>query len=398
MSGAIRTKERCPVCAQPYGEKFECPAHYTFPTRFYIDLSWKGKRLKIYSDRQGDPLDSFRRAVKLQTEIDDEIKAHVFDPLKYLNQEKQNFYTQALLSRFQDAKTPTLAPSYQNDYRRMITEASGFFLKKDARELRKLDLINYQNHLKAKGIQGKYQKNYLDLFKTFLRWCKADLEILDVVPSFPPVQVQARPFRWLGREDQIKIFQDLPAEDRPIISFLMLHGCRPAEARALRIGDLDLKNRTVTISSTFSRTVLREQRKGRGAQPMTIPIHPECYDFIAGRARLALPSAFVFINPRSNKPYGSKALERVWRRLRVKAELPANLRLYDATRHSVATQLRLAGVPLADIKDQLGHSDIRTTMRYAHGDIEKLRENLEKLSLVLIRPQTGPEEKTAGKS
>jgi len=67
--------------------------------------------------------------------------------------------------------------------------------------------------------------------------------------------------------------------------------------------------------------------------------------------------------------------------MRVRAELSPDLRLYDATRHSVATQLRLAGVPLPDIKDQLGHSDIRTTMKYAHGNLEALRSNLDKLSL-----------------
>jgi len=80
--------------------------------------------------------------------------------------------------------------------------------------------------------------------------------------------------------------------------------------------------------------------------------------------------------------------------MRVRAKLSPDLRLYDATRHSVATQLRLAGVPLPDIKDQLGHSDIRTTMKYAHGDLEKLRGNLEKLSLKKveqIRKEAGVE-------
>jgi integrase len=50
-------------------------------------------------------------------------------------------------------------------------------------------------------------------------------------------------------------------------------------------------------------------------------------------------------------------------------------------RAKLSPELRLAGVPLPDIKDQLGHSDIRTTMKYAHGDLERLRGNLEKLSL-----------------
>ena len=84
--------------------------------------------------------------------------------------------------------------------------------------------------------------------------------------------------------------------------------------------------------------------------------------------------------------------------MRTKAGLSRELRLYGASRHSLAPQLRQAGVSLPDIKDQLGHTDIRTTMKYAHGDIEKLRTNLERLSLRKVerldRPQTGPRGKS----
>lgn len=381
MTGAIRTKERCPICGKAFGSTFICNPHKTIPTRFYIDLSWQGTRIKIYSDKHGDPLDSYRRALALHTDIDEEIKEHCFDPLKYLRQEKEQFWAVNLFARFLDAKIASLAPSYQKDYKRMTVEASGFFGKKDVRDLRRLHLVDYQNHLEARGIRAKYQKNYLDQMKTFLRWCRSDLEILDVVPAFPGVQVPEKPYRWLGQEDQINLVAQIPAEDRPIIEFLMLHGCRPAEGRALRVKDVDLKNETVRIVSTFSGRVLREQRKGRGAKPVLLPLHPECMDFIGNRLREALPGAFVFVNPRNHLAYSQDALGRVWRNLRAKAGISADLRLYDATRHSLATQLRLADVPLPDIKDQLGHSDIRTTMRYAHGDLRKLRANLEKLSL-----------------
>jgi len=145
---------------------------------------------------------------------------------------------------------------------------------------------------------------------------------------------------------------------------------------------VDLRQETLTISSTFSGHVLRDQRKGRGALPVTLPIHPEILPYFKARCALSLPGAFVFINPRGyGGPYTERALQKVWSSMRVRAELSPDLRLYDATRHSVATQLRLAGVPLPDIKDQLGHSDIRTTMKYAHGNLEALRSNLDKLSL-----------------
>lgn len=37
-----------------------------------------------------------------------------------------------------------------------------------------------------------------------------------------------------------------------------------------------------------------------------------------------------------------------------------------AMRHSFASQLVIKGVPLRGVKELLGHSDIRQTMRYAH--------------------------------
>ena len=67
--------------------------------------------------------------------------------------------------------------------------------------------------------------------------------------------------------------------------------------------------------------------------------------------------------------------------MREKAAISKELRLYDATRHSVASQLLNAGVSLGKIREVLGHSDIRTTQRYAHGQVESLRADLQKLSL-----------------
>lgn len=46
------------------------------------------------------------------------------------------------------------------------------------------------------------------------------------------------------------------------------------------------------------------------------------------------------------------------------ATLPT-IRIHDM-RHSFASQLVMAGVPLKAVQELLGHADIKMTMRYAH--------------------------------
>ena len=395
MKGAIRTKERCRNCGRKFPATFECPFDKVHPESFYIDLSWNGQRIKVYSDRQGETLDSYRRAFSMLTVINEEIKDGTFDPSRYVRQDRSKFYASKLLDRFLSAKLKGVAPSYRAHYRRMVAVAEAHFGKKDVRDLRKIDLINYKEWIEAtQALSLKTVKNYLAHFKTFLGWCREDLEIINVVPKFPEVKVPIREPKWLIREDQIKLLAFVPEGHRPIIQFLMFHGCRPSEARALKAKDVDVAGRTITISATFSAREYREQRKGQGAKPVIIPIAPECLAYFTERMKDCLPGAWAFTNPKNGRHYTENALRRIWDNVRGHANISPDLRLYDATRHSLASQLRKAGVDLPDIKDQLGHSDIRTTMKYSHGDIEKLRTNLEKLSVnkvvELDRPQSAP--------
>jgi len=176
--------------------------------------------------------------------------------------------------------------------------------------------------------------------------------------------------------------QYVPNEHFPIITFLMLHGCRPGEARALRCKDINLRDSTITFSATFSNGIYREKRKGRGAKSYEIPIHPEMLEFISERVKSNLPEAYVFINPCTGRHYADTTLKRVWDDIRKRAGIVKSFRLYDASRHSFGSQLIDKGANPYKVSKLMGHSSIKTTEKYyLHNEIKSLRTDLEKLSL-----------------
>ncbi|HXX57263.1 MAG TPA: tyrosine-type recombinase/integrase, partial [Thermodesulfovibrionales bacterium] len=58
-----------------------------------------------------------------------------------------------------------------------------------------------------------------------------------------------------------------------------------------------------------------------------------------------------------------------------------SLRLYEATRHSFASNLVNAGSTIYKVSKLLGHSSVKMTEKYAHSEVEHLRTDIQKLSL-----------------
>jgi integrase len=353
--------------------------------RYAICLSWRGKKHWIYSDKKGVPLASETQTLYLQHDLDVEIANHTFDPANYVKAEVARYRYEILLENFLEDKRREIAPSYQANYKRMVEEAQEFFQDKDVRELRKVDLLDYLKHLRNKGIGEKTQKNYLDLLRVFVSWCRdRDIKV-DGIVSWPKVEVPEPKWQWLDQEAQQKILDAVPTNDHMAYMALMLMGIRPGELRALKVKDVNPGTQTVTISATFSGNVYRERRKGRRAKAVTVPIHPLLVTHIDDRVKNYLPEAWLFPNPRTGRPYNQHALTRRWKATLEKLGAQ-KVRLYDGTRHSFASQLINEGVPQDQVRDLMGHSTSKMTERYAHRNASALRSPLEKLWLSKVCP------------
>jgi len=82
------------------------------------------------------------------------------------------------------------------------------------------------------------------------------------------------------------------------------------------------------------------------------------------------------------RQYSENKLKRILDDVREKLGLDKSVRLYDATRQSVASQLVNRGVSLFSILKLLSHSNIKMTEWCSHVDLEKLKVGMKNISLI----------------
>ncbi len=154
-------------------------------------------------------------------------------------------------------------------------------------------------------------------------------------------------------------------------------GLREGELFALRVEDVDLNARRLTVRSTYGAAARRHETTGQA-----IPVHVEGttksgHDRTVGispmlgevlRAHIGMRKVgLVFSRAAREDGDAHLRLSNIlgpWRRVTAAAKLPAYT--IHAMRHSFASQLVMASVPLSHVQALLGHSTIKMTERYAH--------------------------------
>ena len=420
----IKTKEKCPVCGKAFTQTplgFLCLRCHTVPRRFYVYLSWKGRKIKIYSFKDGQPLSSYELARRACEIITHEIELGAFDPSRWVSSDVRKYLFETQWKRWMDLKAAQvqrkeLSPGYFAQLKSYEKHVLAFFRGKDIREIKKADMTDFWRALDGKNLSPKTVQNLLRLVRGFLNFLKSE-ELIERVPDIPEVKVPKTEPEVLDEEEQrflLDYIRDALPEHYPIFLFMARQGVRPGEACALRWEDLDLAKGFVWIRRTFSARRLKDTTKGRRAR--LIPLDPEVHAFFLEYVRKVapFPKSFVFLQPHG-KPYSDYVLNRVWKRIvsgflvwldekretgrldprmfSLYAKFSKGLRLYDATRHSRLTQFVAQGKSLYLVQAFAGHSDPRITERYVHLAADKLKQLFEEPGKVIPFPgaKTGSE-------
>lgn len=333
------------------------------PGRWRVYLSWKGKRYDFYRYTDGEPLVHPRMAERLREHLNYLIDHKQFDPSAY---QKDKPY------RFQKAveiwiNLSRCSPEWK-EKRRSIAEKIilPFFPGQDIREVRRIQIDEFLSDLKGKGFSEKYIYNILGELKALLNFHK---DSIPKMPSFPSIGFQEAPIRWLSSKQQDEVFEFIPEVDLPIFTFMRWTGCRPNEAGGLIRENVCLKADPpyLMLAAVLGKHGLKPNTKTRKLKPL--PIIPE----IEWTLKPKEVTRYIFT--KRGNPYTARMLRHVWEHANEKANKKYGtqvINLYNGLKHSFGCQRLNAGISIDAIRAVMGHTDSRTTERYAKYAVEKL--------------------------
>lgn len=223
-------------------------------------------------------------------------------------------------------------------------------------EISKTDLIEFHTAKRAEG----YAPGTVDRMLVLIRFMvnlarKWGLVTKDFNPTadFPFFNVPNARERYLNQEEVEKLVTVMRRSENPdllnIVVGLLLTGLRKNELLQAKWENVDLKANMIVIPVT---------KQGR---PHRLPLSRQLQEYLQGLPSFG-KSEYLFPSPKTGLPY--RSIFQSWNTARKTVGMP-ELRIHDL-RHSFASFLVNSGRSLYEVQRLLGHTNSKTTQRYAH--------------------------------
>ena len=223
-------------------------------------------------------------------------------------------------------------------------------------EISRQDIVKMHSDRRASGAAPGSANRLLIL----MRYCY-NLAIRWEVPGIkanpcagvPLLEVNNKKERYLSQEEAKRLYDAVCESQNPMLRYvvplLILSGARKREVLDAKWEDFDLNRRIWRIPTT------------KAGKARHVPLSDGALHLLSTMPRND-KDPWTFANPDTGKPYVSVYC--AWHTARTKAGL-ADVRMHDL-RHSFASLLINNGRSLYEVQHILGHTQIKTTARYAH--------------------------------
>ena len=193
--------------------------------------------------------------------------------------------------------------------------------------------------------------------------------------SIPQKRSQKQLIGFLYPNEVLNVFEAVDLKtyygfrDYTILNLLYDSGARASEMATLTIDFFDPENNTLAIL-------------GKGNQYRQIELLPKTVQLVKAYVKKyrkkpnPLYQRYLFVNQRGTS-FTRHGINRICKKYLHYALSPKRLRDINPAhsfRHSCAIRMLLAGKPLSEIKNRLGHENIQSTMTYLHMELTHKRD------------------------
>lgn len=233
------------------------------------------------------------------------------------------------------------------------------------------DIENFKSDLLLKrAITRKSVNNYLSILRTCL---KSALD-KDVIVSLPKIRLLKVPpyekYDFLTETERELLLKVSVGKWRDMILLAVRTGLRFGELIALKWEDIDFKVNTLTVRRNIVHSIEGSPKNNR---TRTVPLTQSVIEMLNQKAK---DNEYIFHNDEGKPLHYTYCRKKLHRFCKLAGIRTIN---WHTLRHTFASHLAAKGVSVFAIKELLGHSDIKMTMRYAHPDLPQLQNAIDAL-------------------
>lgn len=326
-----------------------------------------GRRVTRVFDRKYDA-DKFKTEMKIEKLRFDSSGITINNLIPF-----KEFAEDWFQNEVKNRKSPQTQRNYIGDLKNYIYPIVGETKLKDI-TIRHARAI--ENKMLELGRHPRTVNKVMMVFKTVLNDAVRSNNLLkNPIKGYPELKEPPRDLTYWSKEE-IKIFLDYVKND-PFYDLYVVTlntGLRLGEILGLQWDKVDFVNGQIVVSRSLGRSGLKHTTKTHKSR--FIPMNSKVKTILEKRCKERLNDQFVFTESNGSHLDYNHVTERHFMVAQREAGLSKIIRFHDL-RHTFASHFMMNGGNLYTLQKLLGHSDIQTTMIYAHLDAEFLKQSVE---------------------
>lgn len=331
---------------------------------YWVDIGFNHKRY-----RRRSPDNSYQGAKAYEQYLRQRLARG--EPLIEPEAEKRNTFKEIALHWLElDVKNNNKPSEYYNKKNVLKNTLIPYFGNMYIDEIATQNIEHYKSELlRKRNLSPKSVNNYLSILSKCLK-SALETEFLKTLPRIKRLKVPPQSYDYLSEAETNILLDQATGKWCDMILLAVKTGLRFGELIALKWKDIDFKAGTLTVSRNIVHSIEGSPKNNRAR---IIPLTNEVIEMLCRKEK---DNEYIFCNSNREPLHYTYCRKKLHRFCKL-----AGIRIinWHTLRHSFASHLAARGVSVFAIKDLLGHSDIKMTMRYSHVNLPVLRNAIDAL-------------------